>query len=56
MKTVIVLDREDLRKIVAKSFNVNLSKIAFSVDGDYSCDWVDSLACDVEVETDKVIE
>jgi len=47
MKTVIVLDREDLRKIVAKSF---------SVDGDYSCDWVDDLACDVEVETDKVIE
>lgn len=56
MKTVVVLDREDLRKIVAKSFDVDPSKIAFSVDGDYSCDWVDDLACDVEIETDKVIE
>lgn len=56
MKTVIVLDKEDLRKIVAKSFSVDPSKIAFSVDGDYSCDWIDNLSCDVEVETDKVTE
>lgn len=56
MKTVVVLDRDDLRRIVAKVFKVDPSKIAFSVDGDYSCDWVDNLACDVEIETDKVIE
>ena len=56
MKTVIVLDGEDLRTVVAKSFGVDPSKIAFSVDGDYSYDWVDDLACDVEIKTDEVIE
>lgn len=56
MKTVVVLDREDLRRVVAKAFGVDKSKIAFSVDGDYSCDWVDDLACDVEIDMDKVIE
>jgi len=56
MKTVVVLDGEDLRRIVAKVFEVDLSKIEFSIDGDYSCNWVDGLACDVETETDKVVE
>lgn len=51
-----MLNREDLRKIVAKSFDVEPSKIAFSVDGDYSHDWVNDIACDVEIETDRVTE
>lgn len=45
-----------MKRIVAKVFEVDPSKIEFSIDGDYSCNWGDSLACDVEIETDKVIE